>query len=100
MQNAHLTVSLHGVEEYSIVFTAYRYLSYLRYPLTSVRSSPAPMTTSTFLAPVMLDLVKDIETPNGFKYKQPLGLFIDNEIVPSSNGQKIQAIDPAYVDPH
>ncbi|ETS87898.1 aldehyde dehydrogenase-like protein [Pestalotiopsis fici W106-1] len=43
----------------------------------------------------MAELVQEIQTPNGFHYRQPLGLFINNEFAPSSNGQIIQAIDPA-----
>jgi aldehyde dehydrogenase (NAD(P)+) len=42
----------------------------------------------------MAPLVIDIVTPNGHKYQQPTGLFINNEFVPSS-GQTITSIDPA-----
>lgn len=38
----------------------------------------------------------DITTPNGHSYKQPTGLFINNEFV-ASNGQTITSLDPAYV---
>lgn len=36
-----------------------------------------------------------LEAPNGVKYVQPTGLFIDNEFVPASSGQTIVSIDPA-----
>jgi aldehyde dehydrogenase (NAD(P)+) len=44
-----------------------------------------------------MDLFVDIVTPNGKSYKQPTGLFINNEIVPATGGQTITSIDPAYV---
>lgn len=37
----------------------------------------------------------EITTPNGRRYQQPTGLFINNEFVPSS-GQTIVSLDPAY----
>ena len=43
-----------------------------------------------------LDLFVDITAPNGRTYKQPTGLFINNEFRPSSNGQTIVSLDPAY----
>ncbi|GMF70617.1 unnamed protein product [Aspergillus oryzae] len=42
-----------------------------------------------------LDLFLDITAPNGRQYKQPTGLFIDNEFVKSTSGQTIASIDPA-----
>ncbi|KAB8255802.1 aldehyde dehydrogenase domain-containing protein [Aspergillus pseudonomiae] len=42
-----------------------------------------------------LDLFLDITAPNGRRYKQPTGLFIDNEFVKSTSGQTIASIDPA-----
>lgn len=41
--------------------------------------------------------VVDLQAPNGVKYSQPTGLFIDNEFVASANGGTITSIDPAYV---
>lgn len=41
----------------------------------------------------------DITTPNGRRYQQPTGLFINNEFRPSSSGQTIVSLDPAWV-PH
>ncbi|KAI9037589.1 aldehyde dehydrogenase [Aspergillus affinis] len=46
-----------------------------------------------------LDLFVDITTPNGRTYKQPTGLFINNEFRPSSNGQTIVSLDPATDKP-
>lgn len=47
------------------------------------------------MAPAFLEL----EAPNGVKYTQPTGLFINNEFVDSSSGQTITSIDPASVTP-
>lgn len=47
------------------------------------------------MAPAFLDL----EAPNGVKYSQPTGLFINNEFVESASGGTITSIDPAYVLP-
>jgi len=41
----------------------------------------------------------ELTAPNGKKWTQPLGLFINNEFVKSSNGQKIASINPACVNP-
>ncbi|KAF7541733.1 hypothetical protein G7Z17_g11901 [Cylindrodendrum hubeiense] len=43
----------------------------------------------------MTGLFVNLEAPNGVKYTQPTGLFINNEFVPSSSGQTIASIDPA-----
>ncbi|CAK3915538.1 aldehyde dehydrogenase ALDH [Lecanosticta acicola] len=37
----------------------------------------------------------DLEAPNGQKYSQPTGLFINNEFVAAQNGKTITSIDPA-----
>jgi hypothetical protein len=42
----------------------------------------------------MSDLSVELTAPNGTKYTQPTGLFINNEWVKSSNGQKITSINP------
>lgn len=44
----------------------------------------------------MSDLFVEIIAPNGRKYTQPTGLFVNNEFVASS-GQTITSIDPAFV---
>jgi aldehyde dehydrogenase (NAD+) len=42
----------------------------------------------------MYDLSIELTAPNGRKYIQPTGLFINNEWVKSSNGQKLTSINP------
>ncbi|KAH7124899.1 aldehyde dehydrogenase domain-containing protein [Dactylonectria estremocensis] len=37
----------------------------------------------------------DLVTPNGIRYRQPLGLFIKNQFVESRSGETISTIDPA-----
>ncbi|PWY65974.1 aldehyde dehydrogenase [Aspergillus heteromorphus CBS 117.55] len=41
----------------------------------------------------------DITTPNGRRYQQPTGLFINNKFRPSSGGQTITSLDPATDEP-
>ncbi|TDZ27413.1 putative aldehyde dehydrogenase-like protein [Colletotrichum spinosum] len=43
----------------------------------------------------MTALSVELTAPNGRKWSQPTGLFINNEFVPSSSGQTIPSIDPA-----
>lgn len=45
----------------------------------------------------MSDLFKEVTAPNGHKYIQPLGLFINNEFVKSSNNETLDVLNPAYV---
>jgi aldehyde dehydrogenase (NAD+) len=42
-----------------------------------------------------MSLFKNLTAPNGQKYEQPLGLFINGEVVPSSGGKTMVSIDPA-----
>jgi aldehyde dehydrogenase (NAD+) len=42
----------------------------------------------------MSDLTVELTAPNGVKYTQPTGLFINNEWVASSKGNKITSINP------
>jgi hypothetical protein len=44
----------------------------------------------------MSDLSIELTAPNGRKYSQPIGLFINNEWVKSKKGQKITTINPTY----
>jgi hypothetical protein len=46
----------------------------------------------------MSDLSIELTAPNGVKYTQPTGLFINNEWVKSSDGKKITSINPTYVN--
>jgi aldehyde dehydrogenase (NAD+) len=45
----------------------------------------------------MSDLIQELTAPNKVKYQQPLGLFINNEFVKSTSGEKFATINPAYV---
>lgn len=42
----------------------------------------------------------ELQAPNGVKYTQPTGIFINNEFVKATSGQTITSIDPAYVPDH
>ncbi|KAK5009141.1 mitochondrial aldehyde dehydrogenase [Cryomyces antarcticus] len=42
----------------------------------------------------MSDLSIELTAPNGHKYTQPTGLFINNEWVKSKSGEKITSINP------
>lgn len=42
----------------------------------------------------MSDLSVELTAPNGRKYKQPIGIFINNEFVKSKSGEKITSINP------
>ena len=44
----------------------------------------------------MSDLFVELTAPNGRKYKQPRGLFINNEFVKSKSGETITSINPRY----
>ena len=46
----------------------------------------------------MGDLKINLTAPNGKKFTLPTGLFINNEFVKSSSGDKITSINPTYVD--
>lgn len=41
-----------------------------------------------------LALFKEVTLPDGLKFSQPQGLFIDNEFVASKNGKTIESINP------
>jgi hypothetical protein len=45
----------------------------------------------------MSGLTVELTAPNGRKYVQPTGLFINNEWVPSSDGEMITSINPSFV---
>jgi aldehyde dehydrogenase (NAD+) len=40
-----------------------------------------------------------LTAPNGHTYTQPTGLFINNEWLPSSDGEQIVSINPTCVPP-
>lgn len=37
-----------------------------------------------------------LTAPNGRRYDQPVGLFINNQFVPSKSGDSFATINPAY----
>jgi aldehyde dehydrogenase (NAD+) len=43
----------------------------------------------------MSDVIVELTAPNNTKYLQPIGLFINNEFVKSSNGEKFTTVNPA-----
>lgn len=45
----------------------------------------------------MSDLEIELTAPNGVKYRQPTGLWINNEWVKAKKGEKITSINPTYV---
>jgi hypothetical protein len=47
----------------------------------------------------MVSLSVQLTAPNGRVWSQPTGLFINNQWVKSSTGEKIATINPAYVSP-
>lgn len=77
-------------------------LSYQRSILASLRATTLnysrnlPRTSSIFVqSRAMASLTVELTAPNGKKYTQPTGLFINNEWVASSKGDKITSINPA-----
>lgn len=45
----------------------------------------------------MSNISVQLTAPNGRTYTQPIGLFINNEFVPSKSGDKFASINPSYV---
>lgn len=43
----------------------------------------------------MSNVSVQLTAPNGRKYTQPIGLFINNEFVPSKSGDKLASINPS-----
>ncbi|KAI1620193.1 aldehyde dehydrogenase domain-containing protein [Exophiala viscosa] len=42
-----------------------------------------------------MSTIVELSLPNGHKYEQPVGLFIDNQFVKSSSGKTFETIDPS-----
>jgi hypothetical protein len=65
---------------------------------TPIRSTKmdSTVTTKNALHGHSSDLEIELTAPNGRRYMQPLGLFINGEFVKSSNGQKLSTINPTY----
>jgi aldehyde dehydrogenase (NAD(P)+) len=45
----------------------------------------------------MSGFVVQLTAPNGRKYSQPIGLFINNKFVSSKSGERIATINPVLV---
>ncbi|KKK14351.1 hypothetical protein P175DRAFT_0527546 [Aspergillus ochraceoroseus IBT 24754] len=43
----------------------------------------------------MADISVQLTAPNGHKYTQPIGLFINNQFIPSKSGEKFATINPS-----
>jgi hypothetical protein len=66
----------------------------ISYPISLF--TPAAVIASTRLKAVDMEaLPVDLVAPNGKKWSQPTGLFINNEFVKASKGNTITSIDPA-----
>lgn len=57
-------------------------------------STSAPFYLSRTL-PTFRNMEVELTAPNGKKWTQPLGLFVNNEFIKSSNDQKLASINPA-----
>jgi aldehyde dehydrogenase (NAD+) len=64
---------------------------------TASRTTLSTVSNATFSATMrnMSDLTIELTAPNGKKYVQPTGLFINNEWVPGSKGNRIPSINPS-----
>lgn len=67
--------------------------STLRFILSNRGTFPRYYTASSNMS----DLFVELTAPNGHKYKQPRGLFINNEFVKSKSGETISSINPRCV---
>ncbi|KAK1909249.1 hypothetical protein P3342_011328 [Pyrenophora teres f. teres] len=59
------------------------------------RTSHSPIWRYYSTANSMSDLFVELTAPNGHKYRQPRGLFINNEFVKSKSGETITTINPS-----
>lgn len=60
-------------------------------------SSRTFSSSSPFFSNTKPNMEVELTAPNGKKWTQPLGLFINNEFVKSNNEQKLASINPTYV---
>lgn len=63
-------------------------------PSSSLTTTSAIKTAHQRSDKMPSNLSVQLTAPNGRKYTQPTGLFINNEWVPSSDGKKITSINP------
>ncbi|KAJ5225286.1 Aldehyde/histidinol dehydrogenase [Penicillium chermesinum] len=65
-------------------------------PLRCISLSTLRLPSRSFhRSAIMSDLSVQLTAPNGRSYTQPIGLFINNEFVPSKSGEKITSVNPA-----
>jgi len=64
------------------------------------RTSHLPLWKYYSTANNMSDLFVELTAPNGRKYRQPRGLFINNEFVKSKSGETIASINPRHAYPY
>lgn len=76
-----------------------RNLAVVKTPPLKKALSPPALSTRSFSNSIfrMSGLSVQLTTPNGKKYEQPTGLFINNEFVKSVSGEKITSINPTWV---
>jgi len=79
----------------SSLSTFSRLLRTKSFPITRINSYRRS-SHSSHPAINMPDLSIELTAPNGRKYTQPVGLFINNEWVKSKKGEKITTINPTY----
>lgn len=63
--------------------------------LTSAFKSTPPARHFHSSPVIMSNVSVQLTAPNGRKYTQPIGLFINNEFVPSKSGDKFASINPS-----
>lgn len=63
-------------------------------PFARIASSSQLPRRNLSTAPNMADLKVELTAPNGVKFTLPTGLFINNEFVKSTSGEKITSINP------
>ena len=67
----------------------------IRNLLTQLLYKPVALVSSFLITASMTsDLLRELTAPNGTKYTQPLGLFINNEWVIGKQKDKIVSISP------
>lgn len=86
--------------------TVRRFPSNLSSTVSQVKTKSLPTASNSTIKPYhrscsssvarMSDLNVELTAPNSKKYNQPTGLFINNEWMKSSTGQKITSINPSY----
>lgn len=68
--------------------------------LRAIRSNRGTFARHYTAGSNMADLFVELTAPNGHKYKQPRGLFINNEFVKSKSGETIASINPRSAPIH